>query len=129
MAKCLNVDCSNEVVSQEGKREKKTCSDSCRQKVWQKNKQLQQFIKIPYEEWQRLTNTENELLKKAIEASTKPIRDKIYTELMPLIRITPDSKKEFVVDVPLNKEFRPIMKGEEGLQYTMAKREWKLNNQ
>ena len=129
MAKCLNVDCSNEVVSQEGKREKKTCSDSCRQKVWQKNKQLQQFIKIPYEEWQRLTNTENELLKKAIEASTKPIRDKIYTELMPLIRITPDFKKEFVVDVPLNKEFRPIMKGEEGLDYTMAKREWKLNNQ
>ena len=129
MAKCLNLDCSNEVISQEGKRAKKFCSNTCRQKSWQKNKQESKFIKIVYEEWKRLTDLENGLLKKAIEVTTIPIRDKMRTELMPLIRITPDFKKESVVNVPLNKEFRPIMKGESGLDYSIAKREWKLNNQ
>ena len=126
MAKCLNVDCSNEVVSQEGKRQKKTCSDSCRQKVWQKNKQDKEFIKIPYEEWERLTNIENNILKKVIEKIDKPFKksielaDEIYNGSDRFFTIT---------DIPLKKEFRLREKDENVFEYGAAKSEWKLNNQ
>ena len=112
MAKCLNVDCSNEVVSQEGKRQKKTCSDSCRQKVWQKNKQDKQFIKIPYEEWERLTTIENELLKRVIDKTINGV------ELMPLIKTTPYYENERIEN-----ERRPIGNKEQKLFLEELKKE------
>lgn len=54
------------------------------------------------DEWLKVATVENDIIKKNIEK---------------------------VVNVPLSnkKEFRPIMKGEEGLDYTMAKREFLKN--
>ena len=133
MAKCLNVDCIKEVFSQEGKRQKKTCSDSCRQKVWQKNKQNKQFIKIPYEEWERLTTIENNTLKKVIEKTVTPVKDNLATSFKKSLELANeiynDSERFFTItDIPLKKEFRVIEKGESGLDYSIAKREF-LNNQ
>ena len=68
---------------------------------------------INKDEWLKVATVENDIIIKNI-AAVKPIVNKLEIASVPL---------------PNKKEFRPIMKGEEGLDYTMAKREWKLNNQ
>ena len=136
MAKCLNESCSNEVVNKEGKRARRTCSDSCRQKLWQKNNTKQRFIKVPIEEWEKLMakSEGNALLQKAIVAIVKP--EKKEMAFTTVSDDAYDGKKgqvialdEFGQTLQAKKEFRPRRDDESGMDYRIAKSEWELNNQ
>ena len=113
MAKCLNEGCSNEVVNKEGKRARRTCSDSCRQKLWQKNNTKHRFIKVPIDEW--------ELLMSERASASMP--------RLPEIRTTPPFFKEQVAQAALDKEFRTRRDDESGMDYRIATEEWRMNNQ
>lgn len=125
MAKCLNEGCDNEVVSQEGKRARRTCSDSCRQQLWQRNNTKKRFIKVPIEEWEKLM-AESEgkaLYRTAIVSSVATMYDAEKTDMVKFDEAGQwqQSKK--------NEEFRPRKDSESGMEYRIAKEEWKLNNQ
>ena len=120
MAKCLNVYCNNEVVSQEGKRQKKTCSDSCRQKVWQNNKKDSKYVRVLRIDWEKLIQGVPEKEWKNTKAASS-------VELSNEIILNQKS------EVPLKKiiikegEFRSRREDEDVYDYGAAKNLWKLN--
>ena len=122
MAKCLNVDCNNEVVSQEGKRQKKTCSDSCRQKVWQNNKKDSKYVRVLRIEWEKLVQGIPERENKLINAARGRDESGINEDEIVLTRkqkVPPKQIKE--------SEFRLRREDEDVFQYGAAKNLWKLN--
>lgn len=127
MAKCLNKGCDNEVVSQEGKRARRTCSDSCRQQLWQKNNTKKRFIKVPIEEWEKLmagsASEGTAFFNKAITVLATPVYDAEKTDMVKFDEAGQwqQSKK--------NEGFRPRKDSESGMEYRIAKEEWSLNNQ
>ena len=109
MAKCLNPECNNKIISQLGKREKKTCSDSCRQKVWQRNKQESNFVKVSREEWESFVK-----FKKGINNQKQ--KEVLDTEVSV-------SHKQINTN-----GFRERMEGEGAIDYSQAKRSWHIEN-
>ena len=127
MAKCLNVDCNNEVVSQEGKRQKKTCSDSCRQKVWQNNKKDSKYVRVLRIEWEKIVNERKNappLPLMGMIRNSPNGKEEVETEFIPLEIIPFFSKKDIK-----EKEFRPRRDDESGMEYRIALEEWRINNQ
>lgn len=128
MAKCLNEGCSNEVVNKEGKRARRTCSDSCRQKLWQKNNTKQRFIKVPIDEWELLMSERvSASMSRLPETRTTPL---FFKEKEEGRRPTGNpEQKAFLDGLMEEKIFRPRRDDESGMDYRIATEEWRMNNQ
>lgn len=127
MAKCLNVDCNNEVVSQEGKRQKKTCSDSCRQKVWQNNKKDSKYVRVLRIEWEKIVQGISERENKLINAARGRDESGINEDEIILTRKSDVLPKQVIVKIK-DKEFRPRRDDESGMEYRIALEEWRISN-
>ncbi len=96
MGKCLY--CEKEVSKKEGKKERKFCSDTCRQKHWQKSKKQETRKVILIEDENGTWKTSDGKTCRLIWADDENLRDKITASPIPENGFDSEKKKDTFVD-------------------------------